>query len=96
MEDLVTKKEIDFTSRYTSLSKRNVIGDFRFVVLEKHLSTENDLPPIDQFAMNGYFLLKHVSLSEQSAFGLDTSSVTVEKVPMIISPMEDFQLKRVQ
>jgi KUP system potassium uptake protein len=96
VEDMVRNKEIDFTSRYSSLSKRNVIGDFRFVVLEKHLSTENDLPFIDQFVMNGYFALKVISLSEQSAFGLDTSSVTIEKVPMVIAPVQNFELKRTQ
>jgi KUP system potassium uptake protein len=65
------------------------------VVLEKHLSNENALPPMEKLVMNGYFILKDISLSEQSAFGLDTSSVTVEKVPMVISPIEDLQLKRV-
>jgi KUP system potassium uptake protein len=95
VEDLVKNKEVDFTSRYNSLNKRNVIGDFRFVVLEKHLSNENALPPMEKLVMNGYFILKDISLSEQSAFGLDTSSVTVEKVPMVISPIEDLQLKRV-
>jgi KUP system potassium uptake protein len=96
VEDMVKNKEVDFTSRYASLNKRNVIGDFRFVVLEKHLSHENDLPPFEKLVMNGYFLLKEISLSEQSAFGLDTSSVAIEKVPMVIIPMEDFQLKRIQ
>ncbi|ABG60662.1 KUP/HAK/KT family potassium transporter [Cytophaga hutchinsonii] len=95
VEDMVNNKEVDFTSRYTSLNKRNVIGDFRFVVLEKHLSNDNDLSVMEQFAMDWYFFLKHISISESSAFGLDTSSVTVEKVPMVISPMEAFQLKRV-
>jgi KUP system potassium uptake protein len=95
VEDLVKSKEVDFTSRYSSLHKHNVIGDFRFVVLEKHLSNENDLSPKDKLIMSSYFFLKKISLSEQSAFGLDTSSVTVEKVPMIISPVEDFQLTRV-
>ncbi|MFN8417323.1 MAG: KUP/HAK/KT family potassium transporter [Cytophagaceae bacterium] len=95
VEDMVKNKEVDFTSRYSSLNKRNVIGDFRFVVLEKHLSFDNDLGGRDQFVMDWYFLLKHVSLSEASAFGLDTSSVTIEKVPMVISPMEGYQLKRV-
>ena len=95
VEDMVQNKEVDFTSRYTSLNKRHVIGDFKFVVLEKHLSNDNDLSVIEQFAMDWYFLLKHISISESSAFGLDTSSVTVEKVPMVISPMEAFQLKRV-
>lgn len=96
VEDLVKNKEVDFTSRYTSLNKRNVIGDFRFVVLEKHLSHENALPPDEKLVMNTYFILKDISLSEQSAFGLDTSSVTIEKVPLVIAPIEDFQLKRVQ
>jgi KUP system potassium uptake protein len=96
VEDLVQSREVDFTSRYASLNKRNVIGDFRFVVLEKHLSHENDLAPIQKLIMDGYFFLKKLSLSEQSAFGLDTSSVTVEKVPMVISPMENFELKRVK
>ena len=96
VEDMVKNKEIDFTSRYTSLKQRNVIGDFKFVVLEKHLSNDNDLKPLDQMIMDGHFLLKEISLSESSAFGLDTSSVVVEKVPLIISPMERFELKRVK
>lgn len=95
VEDMVNNKEVDFTSRYTSLNKRNLIGDFRFVVLEKHLSNDNDLSVVEQFTMDWYFLLKHISISESSAFGLDTSSITVEKVPMVISPMEAFQLKRI-
>jgi KUP system potassium uptake protein len=96
VEDLVANKEVDFTSRYTSLSKRNVIGDFRFVVLEKHLSHDNDLSAREKLIMNSYFLLKEISLSERSAFGLDTSSVTVEKVPLVIAPMEHFELKRIE
>jgi len=95
VEDLVANKEVDFTSRYTSLSKRNVIGDFRFVVLEKHLSHDNDLSADERLIMNSYFILKEISLSETSAFGLDTSSVSVEKVPLVIAPMEHFDLKRI-
>jgi KUP system potassium uptake protein len=95
VEDLVANKEVDFTSRYTSLSKRNVIGDFRFVVLEKHLSHDNDLSADERLIMNSYFILKEISLSEISAFGLDTSSVSVEKVPLVISPMEHFDLRRI-
>jgi KUP system potassium uptake protein len=95
VEDLVNQNEVDFTSRYNSLNKRNVIGDFRFVVLEKHLSNDNTLSVFEQFVMDWYFILKHMSLSETSAFGLDTSSVTIEKVPMVISPAEGYQLKRI-
>ena len=96
VEELVRSKEVDFTSRYTSLQQRNVIGDFRFVVLEKHLSHDNDLPSSENLIMDGYFFLKKVCLSESSAFGLDTSSVTIEKVPMVIAPIQRIELKRVQ
>lgn len=95
VEDMVQNKEVDFTSRYTSLSKRNLIGDFKFVVLEKHLSHDNDLPWKEQLIMDMYFILHRISLSETSAFGLDTSTVTVEKVPLVISPVEGVNLKRI-
>lgn len=95
VEDMVQNKEVDFTSRYTSLSKRNMIGDFKFVVLEKHLSHDNDLPWKEQFIMDIYFILRRMSLSETSAFGLDTSTVVVEKVPLVISPVEGVTLKRI-
>jgi KUP system potassium uptake protein len=45
--------------------------------------------------MEGYFLLRKVSLSEESSFGLDTSAVTKEIVPLILSPAKDFHLLRV-
>ncbi|MFL5730678.1 MAG: KUP/HAK/KT family potassium transporter, partial [Cytophagaceae bacterium] len=96
VEDLVKNHEVDFTSRYTSLKSRNVVGDFRFVVLEKHLSHDNDLPANEQLIMDAYFWLHSVSLSEHSAFGLDTSSVTIEKVPMVITPAEGIDLKRIK
>jgi KUP system potassium uptake protein len=95
VEDLVRNKEVDITSRYESLSKNNVIGDFKFVVLEKFLSYENDLPAFEKGIMKMYFVLKHFSLSEERAFGLDTSSVKVEKVPMIISQPKQLHLKRI-
>jgi len=40
--------------------------------------------------------LKHLGLSEEKAFGLDTSSVTVETVPLIITPPKELNLKRVE
>jgi KUP system potassium uptake protein len=41
-------------------------------------------------------MLKNISLSEEKAFGLDTSSVHVEKVPLIISPPREINLKRIK
>lgn len=93
--DLVQNGEVDITSRYESLNKNNVIGDFKFVVLEKFLSYENDLPLFEKLILNVYFTLKRFSLSEAKAFGLDSSSVKVEKFPMVISPPKDINLVRI-
>ncbi|MEJ8755605.1 KUP/HAK/KT family potassium transporter [Pontibacter sp. H259] len=95
VEELVANGEVDITSRYDSLSKQNVIGDFRFVVLEKFLSYENDLPFLNRVIMEWYFNIKKYTSSESKWFGLDTSSVKVEKVPLVIRPVELPQLKRV-
>ncbi|TGE24518.1 potassium transporter Kup [Hymenobacter aquaticus] len=95
VEDLVRNREVDITSRYESLSKQHVTGDFRFVVLEKFLSVENDFPVMEKLVMQAYFYIKQFIASEDKYFGLDTSSVKVEKVPLVITPVRDVALKRV-
>jgi KUP system potassium uptake protein len=95
VEDMVMNKEVDITSRYESLSRQNVTGDFRFVVLERFLSFENDLPFIEQMVMKTYFFVKDFTTPEDKWFGLDSSSVKVEKVPLIIRPIENVKLRRV-
>jgi KUP system potassium uptake protein len=96
VEDMVRNKEVDITSRYKSLNKNNIIGDFRFIVIEKFLSYENELPIHEKVILDIYSMLKHMSLSEEKAFGLDTSSVTVEAVPLIIAPTKEIHLKRTE
>ncbi|NCX95145.1 MAG: potassium transporter Kup [Chitinophagia bacterium] len=95
VENMVNNKEVNIVSRYESLSKSNVMGDFRFIVMEKFLSRDNDLPLWERFMMRGYFILKKFSLSEERGFGLDPSDVTVEKYPLVVSPVPEYHLKRI-
>lgn len=96
VEDLVANKEVNITSRYESLERSNIVGDFQFIVLEKYLSQDNDLPITERFVMKLYFWLKEISLSEERGFGLDVSNVTVEKFPLIVAPVTNMKLKRVE
>lgn len=96
VEDLVRNKEVDITSRYESLNKQNVTGDFRFIVLEKYLSVENDFPLVEKLVMQAYFYIKQFIASEDKYFGLDTSSVKVEKVPLVIAPIQEVALQRIR
>jgi KUP system potassium uptake protein len=81
LDDLVKAKEVDIRSRYPSLRKHDLRGDFNFVILERVFSTDHGFSAFDQFVMNVYILLRWLALSERKAFGLDTSLVTEEKVP---------------
>ena len=94
IEELVKNGEVDITSQYTSLNKHKIAGDFRFVLLEKHLSKFSKLSFYERTIMDYYFVLKRFSLSEERSFGLDSSYVDVEKVPLIFVTPDDIELNR--
>jgi KUP system potassium uptake protein len=95
VEDLVKNGEVDIRSRYESLKSTSISGDFRFVVLEKYFSSEYSFKLWYRLILKGYFFIKKFSLSEARGFGLDTSSVTIEKVPLTVSSRERYDLKRI-
>jgi KUP system potassium uptake protein len=95
VEDLVNNREVNITSRYDSLERNNVVGDFQFIVMEKYLSQDNELPFAERVIMKLYFWLKELSLSEARGFGLDPSNVTIEKFPLIVSSVPNFNLQRI-
>jgi KUP system potassium uptake protein len=88
IKEMVARGEMDISSRYESLNKNNIIGDFKFVLSEKFLSNDSDLTFFEKIVMNTYFILKKFSLSEQKGFGLDSSSVKVEKFPLVLHAPE--------
>ncbi len=95
VEEMVQNKEVNVVSRYESLRNNNVVGDFRFIVIEKILSRDNALPLLEKMVMRGYFQLKKYSLSEERSFGLDSSDVTLEKYPIMVSPPREYFLRRI-
>lgn len=95
VQEMVANKELDITSRYPSLSKHNLAADFKFVILEKFLSYDNEFSMMDGFILNSYFFIKHLSLSDHKAFGLDTSDTVVEKMPFVVAPVSSISLKRI-
>ncbi len=95
VEEMVENGEVNITSRYESLQKNNVIGDFTVIVMEKYLSYDNELSFFERLIMRLHFLLKHISLSEEKSFGLDPSNVEVEKFPLIVSPISNLRLRRI-
>jgi KUP system potassium uptake protein len=95
VEDMVANKEVNVVSRYESLQRNNIVGDFEFIVMEKFLSQDNELPFWEKVVMTVYFGLKEVSLSEEKGFGLDPSNVRIEKFPLIVAPVKNLKLNRI-
>ena len=95
VEDMVANKEVNIVSRYESLQRNNIVGDFEFIVMEKFLSQDNELPFWEKIVMKLYFWLKDISLSEERSFGLDPSNVKIEKFPLIVAPVTNLKLNRI-
>ncbi|MBC8054114.1 MAG: KUP/HAK/KT family potassium transporter [Sphingobacteriaceae bacterium] len=95
VEDLVKESEVEILSNYPSLREFNIAGDFRFVVIEKVITNSASLGFIERSIIIYHQMLKKLSLSDEKNFGLDLSSVAVEKVPLIIDHTKRIQLKRI-
>lgn len=95
VQDLVINREVDVTSRYESLEKHNIIGDFTFVVLETYLNNDRDLHYFDRTIMRLYLWLRSVSLSDEKAFGLEANNVVVEHTPLDVNFRHGIKMKRV-
>ena len=46
--------------------------------------------------MQAYYYIKEFTASEDKWFGLDTSSVKIEKVPLVINPIHNVELTRIK
>ena len=94
VQDLVERKELNLHIRPDGSTKYNPEPDFKFVVIEKFLSVENEFSVKEGILLNSYFFLKRMSLSDEKAFGLDKSDVEVEYTPLVYHPVEKLELVR--
>jgi len=94
VRDLVANKELKLHVRPDGSTKYNAEPDFKFIVIEKFLSVENEFTLRDGLLLNSYFFLKNLGLSDEKAFGLDKSDVIVEHTPLIYHPAQNVELIR--
>lgn len=92
--DLVANKELNLHIRPDGSTKYNNEPDFKFVVMEKFLSVENEFALREGLLLNSYFFLKQLGQTDEKAFGLEKSDVIVEQVPLIYHPVTNIQLER--
>ncbi|MGC9151728.1 MAG: KUP/HAK/KT family potassium transporter [Microbacter sp.] len=81
-KEMEEKGMVSLDSRYPSLLKHNIIGDFRFVVVERILRGSSPLPPVKRIILTAYYFMKKMSTSDTQILDLDPTNVTIESVPL--------------
>lgn len=95
VDELVNNGEVDISSRYPSLKKHDIQGDFRFILIDRVQTYDFDFKPFEQFIMDSYEIVKYIGVTDVVAFGLDTSNIMVEKVPLRVDRVYSRKLKRI-
>lgn len=85
IEDLVSQGRVNLVSRYPSLMERNIPGDFRFIILHRVFSPSSNCRPGERILMSSFERLRHLGTDTPTALDLDTSNISTETVPLILS-----------
>jgi KUP system potassium uptake protein len=95
VEEMMENGEIEIDAKYHINREQYPTGDFKYVLIQEFLSHENDLPVWEQLVMSAYLGIKSFTASPQNWFGLDSDSVEIEKVPLLLKPVENLVMKRI-
>ena len=94
VKEMQASGEVDELSHYPSLRKHGWNADFKFILLNSRISSDDEIGSFDQFMVRAYRVLKKLSLPTQEDFGLEVSNVEVETVPINVNKARDIDLKR--
>lgn len=97
IDDLLMNKELELQpTKYNLRGKAETVGDFRFVLIEEVLGNSNGLSSFDNFIMGLRLKLKKITVTPEKWFGLDTSVITKEAVPLNVVQTKVKRLIRIQ
>ena len=95
--DLLENKELELQpTKYNLRGKAETVGDFRFVLIEEVLGNSNGLSSFDNFIMGLRLKLKKITVTPEKWFGLDTSVITKESVPLNVVQTKVKKLTRIK
>ena len=94
--DLEKTHEISMVSHYKSLKRHSIPADFLFVNLDRVLINDYKLPPLKRFTMGLHNLIRGMGINDVKAYGLDTSNVIEEKIPIVIAREEKKRIHRIE
>ncbi len=94
IDDLIANKELNLHLRNNGSTKYNPTIDYKFIIMEKYLSVENEFALKEGIILKSYFALKKFGQKDEDAFGLDKNDVLIEYIPLVYQPVKSLELKR--
>jgi KUP system potassium uptake protein len=82
---MVEKGELVNESVFESMRNSNIPVDFKFVVINSRISTDNYLTPFQQLCIRIYRFVKSTGLKPAEDFGLDKTNVEVDFIPISVT-----------
>lgn len=92
--EMMEKGEVDELSRYPSLRKYGIPADFKFILLQSRVASDDKLSPWQQFVIKSYRMIKKLGIKRAEEFGLEQSNLREETVPISIGRTAEIQLER--
>lgn len=94
INDMIENKEMSFHLKNHGSTVYNPSIDFKFIVMERFLSVENEFALKEGLTLKAYFFLQKMAQNDEKAFGLDKSDVLVEQIPLVYQPVGVVNLTR--
>lgn len=85
LRNLSAEGKLDLLSTHPSLRKYNILSGFTFVHIDRSVIKQTELAYFDGAALNNYYKLKKLGLSDIKAYGLESNQVIVEHIPLTLS-----------
>lgn len=96
LEDLEKAGEIKLDSSYMSLQKYKIRGDFKFILIDRIMSRDFNLPNWESFVLSLHSLVRRMSISDIRSLNLDSTNTIEEQVPIIIDQPISERIQRIR
>ena len=85
VQDLQARGELPDQEKKYSIYGKSTVGTFKFCFINKSVSTKTELSDLDEFILNAKYSIRKIAGSKVKWYGLDTSSLITESVPLVLS-----------
>ena len=83
VQDMQERGELPVQDKKYSIYGKSTVGNFKFCVIHKTVTTKTELSDLDEFILNAKYSIRKLAGSKEKWYGLDTSTLIMENVPLI-------------